>query len=31
MQLPTVFDQDWNINSGWQQVSLQPQSTEQTP
>lgn len=31
MQLPTVFDQDWNINSGWQQVSLQPQSTEQAP
>jgi hypothetical protein len=22
MQLPTVFDQDWNINSDWQQVPI---------
>lgn len=22
MQLPTVFDQDWNINSDWQQVPV---------
>ena len=31
MQLPTVFDQDWNINSGWQRVALEPQTSEQSP
>ena len=24
MQLPNVFDADWNLNSGWQQVALTP-------
>ncbi len=23
MQLPTVFDQDWNINSDWQKVTIE--------
>ena len=31
MQLPTVFDQDWNINSGWQRVPLETQPTDSTP
>lgn len=28
MQLPTVFDQDWNINSGWQSVPVTPRTGE---
>jgi hypothetical protein len=26
MQLPIVFDQDWNINSDWERVTIKEQS-----
>jgi hypothetical protein len=29
MQLPTVFDQDWNINSDWQSIALDAITAEQ--
>jgi len=31
MQLPIVFDQDWNINSDWQRVKITPQKETQQP
>ena len=31
MQLPIVFDQDWNINSGWQQAKVMAAESAETP